>query len=156
MSLVCTLFTFASAAPALSKASALTGEVKTPSKRFAENSIRSPSRADHCRENREKQQSKMSNLFLNLLSCSTVLAPCPHRLCRQTSQSRRRPVIAPDAYLGSRFSAARRGVKFIVAQNRTLIAVQKSCTKPSYDKLRRPFEVVTHKLRQYVEGCASI
>ena len=104
----------------------------------------------------KKQQSKMSNLFLNLLSCSTVLAPCPRRLCRQTSGSRRRPVIAPDTHLGSRFSVAGRGGKFIVAQNRTLITVQKSCTKPSYDKLRRPFQVVTHKPRQYVVGCAPI
>ena len=61
----------------------------------------------------------MSNLLLNRLSYPTV-APCPRRLCRQMSESRQRPVMAPDACLGSRLSAAGRGVKFIFAEIRTL------------------------------------
>ena len=82
--LVYILFTSASAA----------GEVKTPSKRCT---IRSPFRAVHCRENRKKPQSKMSNLFLSRLYCSTFLAPVPRWLCREMSESRQRPVVAPDA-----------------------------------------------------------
>ena len=107
MCLVYILFPCASAVPALSQATALTGEVKTPSNRCAENTIRSPLRAVHCCENRKKQQSKMLNLCLNRLSCSTVLAPVQWRLWWQMSESRRRPVIAPDAVFRQSFQ--RRG-----------------------------------------------
>lgn len=61
----------------------------------------------------------MANLLLNRLPYPTV-APCPRRLCRQMSESQQRPVMAPDACLGSRLSAAGRGVKFIFAEIRTL------------------------------------
>ena len=73
------------------------GEVKTPSKRCAKSTILSTFRAVHCRENRKKQQSKMSNLFLSRLYCSIFLTLVQHRLRWQMSESRRCPVIAPDA-----------------------------------------------------------
>ena len=118
------LFTCAFAVPALSKASALTGEVKTPSNRCAEDTIRSPLRPVHCRENRKKQQSKMLNLCLNRLSCSTVRATVQWRLWWQMSESRRRPVIAPDAVLGGLFCTAGRGVKVIIAENHSISHTQ--------------------------------
>ena len=124
MCLVYILFPCASAVPALSQATALTGEVKTPSKRFAENSIRSPLRAVHCRENWKKQQSKMSNLCLNRLSRSTVLAPVQRRLWWQMSESRRRLVIVPDAVFRQSFQHRGEKGQVIIAENRSISHTQ--------------------------------
>ena len=100
------------------------GEVKTPPKRCAKSTIRSPFRAVHCRENRKNPKSKMSNLFLSHLCCSTFLARVRHRLRWQVSESRRRPVVAPDAVLGNRFHTGRRGVKVIFAVYRRISCAQ--------------------------------
>ena len=61
----------------------------------------------------------MSNLFLIRLSGSTVLAPFPRRLCRETSESRRRPVVVPDAVLGNYFNTGG-GSEIIFAGYRTI------------------------------------
>ena len=100
--------------------SAITAEVKTPSKRCTESPIGSTLRTVFRRENRKKPQNTMSNLFLIRLSCSTILAFLPRRLCGEMSESRWRPVIAPDAVLGSRFNTEGRGRDIIVAENRSI------------------------------------
>ena len=121
--LVYILFTSASAA----------GEVKTPSKRCT---IRSPFRAVHCRENRKKPQSKMSNLFLSRLYCSTFLAPVPRWLCREMSESRQRPVVAPDAVFRRSFQHPGEGGKVIFAVYRRISHAQSRAKIMHKAKLR--------------------
>ena len=119
-------------ATALPNASAVKAEVKTPSKRCAENPIRSPLLAVFAVKVGKKPQSKMSNLFLIRLSRSTVLAPFPRRLCREMSKSRRRPVVALDAVLGNGFSAGGREGNYIRRKSHCFAHSnheQKSCTK---------------------------
>ena len=125
-------------------------EVETPSKRCAEDTIWSPLCAVFCRENRKKPQGKMSNLFLSHLYCSTVL-PCSAPALSALSKSRRRPVIASDVVLGGLFSAAGKGVKFIIAVYRRISHAQsrrknhaQSQVVTRFDALQRPFRVETH------------
>ena len=51
---------------------------------------------------------------------STVPAAFPRQLSREMSESRRRPVVAPDAVLGNGFNTGRRGREIIFAVYRTI------------------------------------
>ena len=62
----------------------------------------------------------MSNLFIIRPSRSTVLSPLPRQLCREMSEFRQRPVVAPDAVLDNSFNTGGRGREIIFAENRSI------------------------------------
>lgn len=117
-------------------------EVETPSKRSDAGTLWFPLRAVFYRKKLKKPPRKMSNMILIDLYCSNFPTPLRRRLCRRFSTSNRRPVILPNAVLGGFFSAAGKGVKFIVAVNRVQSHTQSRHNNPAQTQATTRFDAV--------------